>query len=39
MLANEARAGLSKLADGMRDKSTRVPIMLDGPGPQGHLEP
>lgn len=39
MLANEARAGLSKLADGMRDKSKRVPIVLDGPGPQGHLEP
>lgn len=39
MLANEARVGLSRLFDKARDKSNRVPIALDGPGPQGHLEP
>jgi hypothetical protein len=39
MLANEARIGISKLFDKRRDKSKRVPIALDGPGPQGHLEP
>lgn len=39
MLANEARIGISKLVDKSRDKSRRVPIALDGPGPQGHLEP
>ena len=39
LLANEARIGVSKLADKSRDKSKRVPIALDGPGPQGHLEP
>ncbi|WP_230481127.1 hypothetical protein [Sphingomonas sp. Leaf21] len=39
LLANEARIGISKLADKARDKSNRVPIALDGPGPQGHLEP
>ncbi|WP_322964278.1 hypothetical protein [Sphingomonas fuzhouensis] len=39
MLANEARIGLSTLFDKARDKSKRVPIALDGPGPQGHLEP
>ncbi|QXT35275.1 hypothetical protein KV697_16195 [Sphingomonas sanguinis] len=39
MLANEARIGISKLFDKSRDKSKRVPIALDGPEPQGHLEP
>lgn len=39
LLANEARVGISKLVDKMRDKSKRVPIALDAPGPQGHLEP
>jgi hypothetical protein len=39
LLANEARIGISKLVDKSRDKSHRVPIALDGPGPQGHLEP
>ena len=39
MLANEARIGVSKLVDKSRDKSKRVAIALDGPGPQGHLEP
>jgi len=39
LLANEARIGISKLVDKSRDKSNRVPIALDGPGPQGHLEP
>lgn len=39
LLANEARIGISKLVDKSRDKSNRVPIALDGPGPAGHLEP
>lgn len=39
LLANEARIGISKLVDKSRDKSNRVPIALDGPGPSGHLEP
>lgn len=39
MLANEARIGIGKLFDKSRDKSKRVPIALDGPEPQGHLEP
>ncbi|GAA3252982.1 hypothetical protein GCM10020258_09910 [Sphingomonas yabuuchiae] len=39
MLANEVRIGISKLVDKQRDKSQRIPIALDGPGPQGHLEP
>ncbi|WP_343525840.1 hypothetical protein [Sphingomonas sp.] len=39
LLANEARIGISKLVDKARDKSNRVPIALDGPGPSGHLEP
>lgn len=39
LLANEARIGISKLVDKSRDKSNRVPIALDSPGPQGHLEP
>jgi len=39
MLANEARIGISKLFDKARDKSKRMPIALDGQGPQGHLEP
>ena len=39
MLANEVRIGISKLADKTRDKSRRIPIALDGPGPRGHLEP
>lgn len=39
LLANEARIGISKLVDKHRDKSNRVPIALDGPGPAGHLEP
>ena len=39
LLANEARIGISKLVDKSRDKSKRVPIALDGPGPAGHLEP
>ncbi|MBB4609064.1 hypothetical protein [Sphingomonas yabuuchiae] len=39
MLANEAGIGISTLFDKRRDKSRRVPIALDGPGPQGHLEP
>lgn len=39
LLANEARIGISKLVDKSRDKSKRIPIVLDGPGPQGHLEP
>ncbi|WP_294246302.1 hypothetical protein [uncultured Sphingomonas sp.] len=39
MLANEVRIGISKLADKRRDKSRRIPIALDGPGPQGHLKP
>jgi hypothetical protein len=39
LLANEARIGISKLADKMRDKGDRIPIALDGQGPQGHLEP
>lgn len=39
LLANEARIGIGKLVDKHRDKSNRVPIALDGPGPAGHLEP
>jgi hypothetical protein len=39
LLANEARIGISKLADKMRDKGDRIPIALDGQGPRGHLEP
>lgn len=39
LLANEARIGISRLVDRSRDKSERIAIPLDGPGPQGHLEP
>ncbi|MDY0957996.1 hypothetical protein SOM26_04785 [Sphingomonas sp. CFBP8993] len=39
LLANEARIAISKLVDKRRDKSKRVPIALDAPGPSGHLEP
>ncbi|WP_322964276.1 hypothetical protein [Sphingomonas fuzhouensis] len=39
LVANEARIAISTLVDKARDKSHRVPIALDGPGPQGHLEP
>ncbi|WP_433908918.1 hypothetical protein [Sphingomonas yabuuchiae] len=39
LLANEARIGISRIVDKMRDKSRRVPIALDDAGPRGHLEP
>jgi hypothetical protein len=39
LLANEARIGLGTLFDKVRDEGHRVPIALDGPGPQEHLEP
>lgn len=39
LLANEARIAISKLVDKRRDKSNRIPIALDAPGPSGHLEP